>query len=364
MSAFRQLLLIAVLAIAAFGGYQAWQRYDAADGGGNAAAGKQQGRERPAILVEVQPVGRRTMSTTVEAVGTTIAAKSVEIVSLADGRIRELLFRSGQKVAQGDRLVELDRDMQEADATEAEAARVRIQAELERAKSLFGNKIVSAARVEELTAQLAAAEAQLKRSNRQLDDRTIRAPFAGTVGLNRVDIGARITESTVITTLDDLSHVEVEFQIAENLFGITRLGQKVDTRTAAYPGRVFTGEIVEIDSRIDAVSRAFRVRADLPNEDRALPAGMFMQVTITLDGGEAAVIPEEAVVAEEGSAFVFVVEDGKAARRTITTGRRAPGFVEVVDGLAPDALVVTRGTNKLRDGAGVKLASGKTENGG
>ena len=131
-----------------------------------------------------------------------------------------------------------------------------------------------------------------------------------------------------------------------------------------YPGRVFTGEIVEIDSRIDAVSRAFRVRADLPNEDRALPAGMFMQVTITLDGGEAAVIPEEAVVAEEGSAFVFVVEDGKAARRTITTGRRAPGFVEVVDGLAPDALVVTRGTNKLRDGAGVKLASGKTENGG
>ncbi|MCC0047613.1 MAG: efflux RND transporter periplasmic adaptor subunit [Rhodobiaceae bacterium] len=366
MSAFRQLLLIAVLAIAAFGGYQAWQRYDAADGGGNAAAGKQQGRERPAILVEVQPVGRRTMSTTVEAVGTTIAAKSVEIVSLADGRIRELLFRSGQKVAQGDRLVELDRDMQEADATEAEAARVRIQAELERAKSLFGNKIVSAARVEELTAQLAAAEAQLKRSNRQLDDRTIRAPFAGTVGLNRVDIGARITESTVITTLDDLSHVEVEFTIPESLFGIARIGHTVEARTAAYPDRVFTGKVIEIDSRIDAASRAFHVRADLPNEDGALPAGMFMQVSMSLTGGETTVIPEEAVIAESGAAYVFVVEEDKASRRQIELGRRAFGIVEVVSGIDADALVVTRGISKLRDGMSVKikLADAGTGSGG
>ncbi|MCB1471463.1 MAG: efflux RND transporter periplasmic adaptor subunit [Rhodobiaceae bacterium] len=356
----RQLLIVALLAAAAFGGYRAWQVIEpgSAGGAGNGSA------PRAATLVEAVQVERRKMETTIEAVGTTIAASSVEIVPLVEGRVEKIAFRAGQHVAASEVLAELDSDLQRADLSEAEATLRRVELELERVSRLYGREIVSTARVEEMTAELATAKAAVARARRNLADRTIRAPFAGTIGLNRVDIGARVTETTVITTLDDLSHVEVEFQIAENLFGITRLGQKVDTRTAAYPGRVFTGEIVEIDSRIDAVSRAFRVRADLPNEDRALPAGMFMQVTITLDGGEAAVIPEEAVVAEEGSAFVFVVEDGKAARRTITTGRRAPGFVEVVDGLAPDALVVTRGTNKLRDGAGVKLASGKTENGG
>lgn len=361
MSTFRQLLLIAMLAAVAFGGYQAWQSYAASRAD---TASEQNGGGT--MLVEVRPASRHTMSTTVEAVGSTIAAQSIEIVSLAEGRIHGLLFRSGQKVSQGDELVELDRDMQDADATEAEAALVRIKAELERAQSLFGSKIVAASRVEELTAQLAAAEAELKRARRQLADRTIRAPFAGTVGLNRVDIGARITEDTVITTLDDLSHVKVEFTVPENLFGIARIGQIVEARTAAYPDRVFTGKVVEIDSRIDAASRAFQVRADLPNEDGALPAGMFMQVSMSLTGGEATVIPEEAVIAESGAAFVFIVEDGKASRRQIEIGRRAFGIVEVVSGITPDTLVVTRGTSKLRNGMSVKVkvADAGTESGG
>ena len=117
----------------------------------------------------------------------------------------------------------------------------------------------------------------------------------------------------------------------------------------------YTGKVIEIDSRIDAASRAFHVRADLPNEDGALPAGMFMQVSMSLTGGETTVIPEEAVIAESGAAYVFVVEEDKASRRQIELGRRAFGIVEVVSGIDADALVVTRGISKLRDGMSVKI---------
>lgn len=172
-----------------------------------------------------------------------------------------------------------------------------------------------------------------------------------------------MTEDTVITTLDDLSHVRIEFSVPENLFGVARIGHKVEATTAAYPGRVFTGRIIEVDSRIDSVSRSFQVRADLPNEDGALPAGMFMQVSMTLEDGEATVIPEEAVIANAGAAFVFVVEDGKAARRSISTGRRAYGVVEVTRGVEPDTLVVTRGNAKLRDGMAVRTNVAAEQNG-
>ncbi|MFN0264357.1 efflux RND transporter periplasmic adaptor subunit [Tepidamorphus sp. 3E244] len=351
MSILRQLAVLVVIAVAVFGTYYAWQSYAAT--GEQAAEGGRGGRG--ATLVEAVPAERRSMSTTIEAVGTTIAARSIQVVSLVDGRITQLNFQSGDKVEEGDILVELDRDMQEADLTEAEAAKTRADGELERAQKLFGNKIVTAARIEELTAAQASTDADLKRARRQLADRTIRAPFAGTVGLNRVDIGARITDNAVITTLDDLSHVAVEFAVPENLYGAARIGQEVEARSAAYPGRTFIGKVVEIDSRIDGISRSFEVRADMPNEDGALPAGMFMQVSLSLDGGEATVVPEEAVIAESGNAFLFVVKDGVASRIRIETGRRATGVVEITEGIDADAMVVTRGNAKLRDGMQVRL---------
>lgn len=358
MSIFRQVLLVAILGALAIGGYQAWQGVMASDAKPAATGGG-----GDPLLVEAARAETRVMSTIVEAVGTTIAASSVEIVSLVEGRIEAMSFRGGETVTAGQTLVELDRDLQEADIKEAEARLTRVKLELERVSRLHNSNIVSTARMEEMTSEKATAEAAIIRARRNLADRTIVAPFSGTIGLNRVDAGARVSENTVITTLDDLSHVEVEFAVPENLFGTARVGQQVEATSAAYPGRIFTGTVVEIDSRIDAASRAFRVRAGLPNEDGALPAGMFMQVSMQLTGAEATVIPEEAVIAENGAAFVFTVSDGTATRKPVTTGRRAFGIVEITDGIDADAMVVTRGNAKLRDGMAITLAGAPQDRG-
>ncbi len=351
MSLFRQFLVLVLLAGTAYGGYVAYGRLmqDPSVGSDN------QSRRSDAIPVEVAAAKTQELTTTVEAVGTTHALKSVEIQPQAAGLIKSIHFGAGEHVNKGDVLVELDSDIQRADVAEAKAALKQAQLQLERAKTLRVDNIMAKATVDQLVAAEAAAQATLAKAEQRLADRTIMAPFDGMTGMKRVDAGAHITNSTVITTLDDIASIEIEFSVTERMFGSTMRGQRVEATTAAYPHRTFIGQISEIDSRIDPVSRSFKVRALVPNEDGALRPGMFMHVSVVLNTAEALVVPEEAVIAESSSAYVYVVDKGKAERRRVTIGRREPGIAEVLTGLAPQTRVVTRGTGKLRDGAAVEV---------
>lgn len=357
MSIFKQLLLVLLVGALLYGGFVGWNRYLAP----NAATATTQGGGSRPTPVEAAPVRQQVMATVVEAVGTTLARQSVEIVSLASGRIEEIAFRAGQEIADGAVIARLDSDIERADLAQSEAALRKVALQLDRANVLRQKSVATKATVDDLTASLAAAEAEVARAKRKLADRTIRAPFAGILGIGRVDPGARVTESTVITTLDDLSSVDIEFAVAERFFATTKVGQQVEASAAAFPGRVFTGTVSEVDSRIDPVSRSFKVRARLPNPDRELPAGMFIILRMILATDEALVVPEEAVVMESGTASVFVLQDDTVSRRTVVVGRREFGIAEITDGLEPEARVIVRGTGKLRDGMTVKVVDSSTE---
>ncbi len=354
MSLLKQFLFVFLIGCLAYGGYLGWGEYVDA---GETPPERARGGGGGAIPVETGVARIQAMPVIAEAVGTTLARQSIEIVPLSDGRIEKISFQAGQQVKAGDVLVQLDSDIERADLKEAQAALDRAQLELDRITVLRQKNVATKATVDELASNLVAAQAAEARARRKLADRTIRAPFSGQTGISRYDKGARVTDTTVITTLDDLSSVEIEFSVAEYLFAKTRMGQKVEATAAAYPGRVFSGVVTQIDSRVDPVSRSFKVRAEVPNPDGALPRGMFLYLRMTLEAYEVLVIPEEAVVAETGSAFVFVVEDNKVQRRSIDVGRREFGIAEVTDGLAPGTVVVTRGTGKLRNGATVKIIS-------
>jgi membrane fusion protein (multidrug efflux system) len=351
MSIVKQLLLILVFSALLYGGFVGWDRYLTPH---DATATNQGTAGRP-TPVEAAQARRQVMSSVVEAVGSTLAHQSVEIIPLAGGRVEEIAFRAGQEVEAGAVVVRLDDDIERADLAESEAALRKADLALERARVLRTKNITTKATVDDLTANMATAKAEVARAKRKLADRTIRAPFAGALGLSRVDAGARVTDSTVITTLDDLSSVDIQFAVAEKYFVTTKLGQRIEADAAAFPGRVFIGTVTEIDSRIDPVSRSFKVRAQVPNPNRELPAGMFMHLRMILATGDALVVPEEAVVAESGTAFVFVLQDNRAKRHKVVVGRREFGIAEIVDGLDLDSLVVTRGTSKLRDGMHVTV---------
>jgi membrane fusion protein, multidrug efflux system len=316
------------------------------------------GRGPDTVPVEVASAAAGTMRERIEAVGTTLARQAVDIVALSAGRVAEIDLRPGQQVEAGAVLVRLDDRMEQAAVAEASAALREAQLALERAQKLHSNNTVAQATVDELQAAFDRAAARLDATEKQLADRTVRAPFAGVVGMRRVDIGARVDNDTVLTTLDDLAELEVEFSVPEVYFGRVRRGQPVAATSAAFPGRTFEGRIATVDTRVGAVSRAFRVRAVVPNPELVLPAGMFMHVTVVLEERPAVLIPEQAVLAEGASTFVFKLQGRQAERRQVRLGQREAGAVEVLDGLAAGDLVVESGHQKLRDGVVVEVAGG------
>ena len=319
-----------------------------------------------AVPVELARAQEGIVREHIEAVGTTLARQAVDVVSLASGRVVEIAFRPGEQVEAGATLVRIDEMNEQAAVDEARAALREAELALDRARRLRANNTVAQATVDELTATHAGARARLDGAEQQLRERTITAPFAGVVGIRRVDVGARVDDDTVLTTLDDLAEVEIEFSVPEIFFGRVRPGQEVSATSTAFPGRTFSGRITTVDTRIGEVSRAFRVRAVLPNPDLVLPAGMFMHVEVVLEERPAVLIPEEAVVAEGDETFVFTVQDERAARRPVRLGQRRAGTVEVLDGLSAGEPVVQSGVQRLRDGVLVQTrpAPGTGEPGG
>lgn len=330
------------------------QRPPGAAGQGPGGAGGRGGNQGP-IPVETVAAAKRQVQSAVDAVGTTYARRAVEIVPLAAGRVRTLAIAPGRAVKAGDILLELDNEIETANLTEAEAKLREANSALERARTLRRNNTIADAQLDQAQSAVTIAQAEVDRARRRLADRVVRAPFDGITGLNRVEFGQSVTMQTVLTTLDDLSEVEIEFSAPELLYGRIVIGQPVKADAAAFPGRIFEGKVVSIDSRIDMTSRAFKVRAAIPNPDLALPAGMFMHLALQLDARDAIMIPEEAIVVQAGKTFVYVVKDGKAARRDIELGQRDVGAVEVLKGLEVGDMVVTRGVQRLRDGADVRM---------
>jgi len=357
MSVLKQLLLICLMGAMGYGGYWGYQSYlapppdDVADRGA-----------RP-VTVETARAEIRRIFRTVEAVGTTRASKTVEIVPQTDGRIVELEITPGAQVEAGAVLARLDDTIERADLAEAEARLIERQQVLERVEQLRSTNAVSQATQEEAVARLAEAGAQLDRAKRRLEDRTILAPFGGVLGLAEVDRGARVTSDDMITRLDDLSEVELEFSLPETLFAEVRRGMPIKANSVAFANRMFEGQIDAVDSRIDPVSRAFRTRAVIPNPDGVLPAGMFMSLTLTLSESDALVVPEEAIVFQAAETYVFAIADGKATRVPVKTGQRQDGTVAVLAGLEEGQDVAIRGLGRLRDGADVAVKSTKAPDG-
>lgn len=348
MPIWKQLLTICLLAALGYGGYEGYNRYIvAADQASDGSAKAPRTRK---TVVETAFAETATLRQTVEAVGTTRALQSIDIVPEAEGRIVDLAITPGAMVEKDQVLVRLDDAIARADLAEAEARLKERGQALTRIRQLRRTNAAAEATLEEAEARKAEAMAQLDRAARRLEERTITAPFSGVVGLSNVDIGARVDQSTLIARLDNLSEVEIEFGLPETLFSKVFKDQPVSASSAAFPDQRFEGRIDAKDSRIDPVSRSFRTRAILPNPEGTLPAGMFVSLELTLSEAEHVVIPEEALVFQAADTYVFVVEDDVATRRPVTNGLRRDGAVAILDGLQAGEQVAVRGLQSLRDG--------------
>jgi membrane fusion protein (multidrug efflux system) len=340
----------------------------AAGGEGAAASGpapKTKGAARtPPVPVTAAVIAPRVFQDTIEVLGVAKGRQSVTLTAAATQLVERVRFTDGQRVPAGAVLVELRGTEQDAGVAQTQARLLAAKRAYDRAKTLREQGWVSKAQEDEAEAVWGAAQADVNAARARQSDRVIRAPFAGVVGLSDVAPGALVNPGAPIVTLDDVTVMRVDFQIQERFLGQLREGQTVLAVADAYPGETIVGRVARLDSRVDERTRAITARAEFGNPQGRLKPGMLMRVGVSRGQRSSPAVPESAVSVQGDGAFVYVLRerDGGtvAERRSIVTGVRQQGFVEILEGLKAGETVVADGLNKITAGQRVKVAKPKT----
>jgi membrane fusion protein (multidrug efflux system) len=286
----------------------------------------------------------------IEAIGNAVANESAEITSKTVNTVTAIHFEEGQMVRKGAVLVEFDSIQARADLAAAEAALAESRAQFNRSRELLATQALSQSQLDTIEATLKSNEARVKSARSKVEDTIVRAPFSGRIGFRRVSVGSLVSPGTVIATLDDTSVMKLDFTVPQSYLFALQPGLPITAQIAGVPNQTFEGKVTTLDSRVDPVTRSIVVRAELPNPQGILKPGMFMTAKIDAAVSQALLVPEGAIVPEQGKSFVFVVKGGVASKREVTLGRRKPGQVQITAGLESGDKVIVEGTQKVRDG--------------
>ncbi len=325
-------------------------------GGPAGAAG---GGEAYAIQVVAVAARQQAVSETVSLIGSVTPNESIEVLSEADGLVKEIGFAEGQHVEKGSLLVALEETKLAAQLAEAEANLQLARTSFERVKQLFNGKLISQQEYDQAAGFFAVNEAGVNLKRRLLLDARVTAPFGGTTGARRISPGQVITKSTPLTVLVDLDTVKVEMSVPERYLSQVATGQTLEFKVAAYPKDVFKGEVYFISPQLNEGTRTALVKSRIANADGRLKGGMFANLDLRLQLRESAlVIPEPAIINNGDTTMVFALNSSNiATMKPVKIGLRLAGKAEVLSGLTAGEMVVVEGVQKLRPGASVKLGS-------
>ncbi|MBK1685969.1 efflux transporter periplasmic adaptor subunit [Rubrivivax gelatinosus] len=342
---------MAVLGIALAGGLAWWwQQRGPAPAAAAAPAGA--AATTDVAAVEIGRVRRMRLADEAQAVGSLRAAQTVVLRPEVAGRISAFGFRNGERVRRGQLLVQLDDTLQQAQLRQAQAQAQIARTNLARSRELLAQGFISESAVDQNAATLDVAEAQVALARAEAQRMRLVAPFDGTAGIRRVDLGGFVQAGADIVTLDDLSSLSVDFTLPERYLPRLAAGQAVALELDALPGQSFVGRIEALDTQVEAEGRAVLVRARVADAAARLKPGMFARPRVVFAVREdAIVVPEEALVPEGGRQYVWKVvqADGgaRAERIEARIGMRRPGVVELLGGVVEGDAVVTAGHGRL-----------------
>jgi len=328
-----------------------------------AQAPDKQKRPTPVIVTEVE---RKTFSDEVEALGTLKSNESVNLASSVTELVTKILFEDNQTVKQGDIIVEMDAAEELAELAEQKSFLDEAQRQVNRLTPLVKKGAASASILDENRREAAGAKARVDAIQSRIDQRIIKAPYDGILGLRNISVGALAQPGSMITTIDDISVMKLDFSVPEVFLSTLKAGLSIEATTEAYPQEVFKGKIASVDSRIDPVTRSIVARAIIDNAAGRLRPGLLMQVELQKNIREALIVPEEALIANGNENFVFVVintEDTITAdRRKVTLGSRRFGEAEILEGLDEGEQIITHGTLRVRPGSPIKIEAIEKDN--
>lgn len=317
----------------------------------------------------VQPLTVETTTATagpwqpvISGIGTVNAAQGVDLTVETSGIVREILFSSNQQVEQGQVLLRLDDVVQRSDLLAAQTQQDLDTLNLDRARELQERGVGTNANFDASQAAARASEAQVARATAVLEQRQLVAPFSGTIGLSRVDLGQYVSPGATITTLQDLDTMRVDFTLPEQQLGDLYIGQVLHVRVEGQ-AQSFEGEVVGIDPRVDAASRMVSVRGSIANADGRLTPGQFVRISLDLQQEENVVaLPQTALVTSLYGDFVYAVrpreeddETLEARQVFVEAGRRTQDRIEIRSGVGAGDIIVVAGQNRLSNGSPVVL---------
>jgi len=315
-----------------------------------AAPGRPKGAAAAAAPVLVAVVDEAQEQRTLTLSGSARATRSAQLMPAVAGEVASVNFRPGQAVRAGQVLVQLVDRSQRLALQLAEVRLAQAKQLLARYETTRGSGAVPAHLIDEAESDLRLAEIELAQAREAVAERVLRAPFAGVVGLPGAEPGERVGTDTVLVTVDDRRSLQVEFELPEVYLPRVQPGTVLQARNPGFPGRVFEGRVLMVDSRVDPVTRSVRVRADVPNRDDALRPGMSLQVSLPLPGRRYTRVPELALQRDRGGAYVWVVRDERAVQVPVLPVLREAEHVLVDGALRVGEKVVVEGQHSLRDG--------------
>lgn len=364
----------------------------------------------PPATVSTVVVKPSTWNPGIEAIGTVSAARGVDLTVETTGIVKAINFHANQKVKAGDLLVQLDDAIQQADLAAAKAQAALDQSSLDRAIELQKRGVGSESTLDSARAAASASASKVVSLEAALNQKQIKAPFNGTLGIPKIDLGQYLAPGTIVVTLQDLDTIRVDFTVPEQQFANLKIGQPVRLGTGEAGAELpFTGEIRGIDPKIDAASRLVSVRAEVANPDGKLTPGQFAQVRVELPQEDNVLaLPQTAVTTSLYGDYVYLVRPAPPANAApapaaaekpaaapadaaktetppaekpaeakpaeapadatkpaddkpklvlaqafVKVGRRYGGQVEILQGVAAGDEVVTAGQNRLFNGMSV-----------
>ena len=300
-------------------------------------------------------VGEASINDRVTALGDGEALRSVIVVPLSSGVLREVLVGPGQQVQSGAVIARLDSETEEI-ARDQAALAVRLSEEkVQRYEQLVQTRTVSQVQLSEARNELANARLGLREAELDLERRSITAPFDGIVGIVPVDIGDYVTQQTEIATVDDRSAILVDFWVPERFVAKIREGQDVDAAAIALPGQAFSGTVSAVASRVDRDSRTLQIRARFDNEADKLRPGMSFRTNLRFPGEDYLAVDPLAIQWSSSGPYVWRAVDEKAERVPVEIVQRNSDFVLVHGDLQVGDEVVTEGLQSLRPGADLRV---------
>jgi membrane fusion protein, multidrug efflux system len=330
----------------------------------------------PPATVTAERAGTKDWIDRVQSIGTLMAIQGVDVAPEVGGIVKNYYFESGNDVEKGAKLVELGTSVEEADLASEQAMLQEARIDFDRQSKLVGRGAVSQATLDQTVAKRDQSAANVQKNEARIAQKNITAPFAGRLGLRRVEKGQYVKAGDPLVWLQSLDPIWVDFPVPEGDVGKLKIGAPIELRVNAYPGETFKGEIEAFDARVAQDSRTLMVRGRLPNADHKLLPGMFANIAV-LEGEpkNLATVPRTSVTYGLYGDSVWVVKEGppgpeKTAsagdvvvpepqltveRRFVRVGPSQGDEVAILEGVKAGEQVVTSGQLKLHPDAAIKI---------